>query len=102
MIGGSRSRSTTMPPDENPYVGPRPFEAGDAGLFFGRDGEINDLVALIVSNQVVLLYAASGAGKSSLVNAAVIGQLERDEQFEVLPVTRFRGLREQVPGDRNV
>jgi hypothetical protein len=91
-----------MPP-ENPYVGPRPFESADARFFFGRDREIRDLVALIVSNPVVLLYAASGAGKSSLINAAVVGRLERAQECEVLPVARVRGLREQeVPSDGNV
>jgi Novel STAND NTPase 1 len=88
-------------PDGNPYVGPRPFEANDARFFFGRDAEVEDLLALILSNQVVLLYAASGAGKSSLLNAAVVPRLERDEQFEVLPVARFRGLREEIPADCN-
>jgi WD40 repeat protein len=92
-----------MPPEPNPYVGPRPFEAGDADFFFGREREVPDLVALIVSNPVVLLYAASGAGKSSLLNAAVIGRLEREQQFEVLPVARVRGLREEeVAGGRNI
>jgi WD40 repeat protein len=91
-----------MPPDANPYVGPRPFETVDADIFFGRDREVSDLVALIVSNPVVLLYAASGAGKSSLLNAAVVGRLERDQQCEVLSVARVRGLREEEIGDRNV
>ena len=84
-----------MPPSANPYVGPRPFEAADAAFFFGRDREITDLVALIVSNPVVLLYAASGAGKSSLLNAAVIARLEQEQEFEVLPVARVRGLHDR-------
>src|SRR5215213_10807193 len=92
-----------MPPDENPYVGPRPFESADARFFFGRDREVHDLVALIVSNPVVLLYAASGAGKSSLLNAAVIPRLARDQECETLPVARVRGLREQDLGaERNI
>src|SRR3954452_3530795 len=92
-----------MPPDENPYVGPRPFESADARFFFGRDREIHDLVALIVSNPIVLLYAASGAGKSSLLNAAVVARLEHDQECEVLPVARVVGLRErEVAADRNV
>ena len=44
-----------MPPDANPYVGPRPFESDDADFFFGRDREVSDLVALIVSNPVVII-----------------------------------------------
>jgi len=85
-----------MPPSSNPFVGPRPFEAADAEFFFGRDREIADLVALIVSNPVVLLYAASGAGKSSLLNAAVIAKLENEQEFDVLPVARVRGLGDRV------
>jgi hypothetical protein len=83
-------------------VGPRPFEADDGRVFFGRDSEVEDLVALTLSNQVVLVYAASGAGKSSLLNAAFVHRLERDEEFEVLPVGRLRGLREEVAADHNV
>ena len=73
--------------DRNPYVGPRPFEAGDR-LFFGRDAEVEDLFALTLSNQVVLFYAASGAGKSSLLNAGLVQRLVHAEQFDVLPITR--------------
>ena len=58
-------------PDENPYVGPRPFEAEDARFFFGRDAEVAGSLSRSSSRtSVVLLYAASGAGKSSLLNAA--------------------------------
>ena len=91
-----------MPP-ENPYVGPRPFESADARFFFGRDREIQDLVAMIVANPIVLLYAGSGAGKSSLINAAVVARLEGAHECEVLPVARVRGVREEeVPADGNV
>src|SRR5215208_2520910 len=80
-----------------------PDESADARFFFGRDREIHDLVALIVSNPIVLLYAASGAGKSSLLNAAVVARLEHDQECEVLPVARVVGLREgEVAADRNV
>jgi hypothetical protein len=73
----------------NPFVGPVPFEREDADLFFGRDGEIQELVSLIVANRVVVLYAASGAGKTSLLNAGGLPLLERRERFEVLPLARF-------------
>ena len=91
-----------MPPDNNPFVGPRPFEADDARFFFGRDAEVEDLLGLILSNQVVLLYAASGAGKSSLLNVAVVRRLERDEHFDVLPIVRVRGVSEAVLEEKNV
>jgi hypothetical protein len=76
--------------DENPYVGPRPFERSDRAFFFGRDGEARELLSLVVAERVVLLYAASGAGKTSLVHAALVPLLEEEEGFEVLPVARIR------------
>lgn len=84
-----------MPPEPhrpNPFVGPVPFERKDAALFFGRSGEIQELVSQIVANRVVVLYAASGAGKTSLLNAGVLPLLEQRERFEVLPIARFARL----------
>ena len=46
---------------------------------------------MVVSSRVVLLYAPSGAGKTSLLNAGLIPALER-EGFDVLPVARIRTL----------
>lgn len=75
---------------QNPYVGPRPFERDDQDRFFGRDREANDLLSLIVANRVVVLYAQSGAGKTSLLNAQVAPLLEAEE-FEVWPFARLQG-----------
>jgi hypothetical protein len=75
-----------------PYLGPRPFERVDSSVFFGREGEILELLSLVVAHRVVLLYAASGAGKTSLLNAGLVPALEA-ESFEVLPVVRLRGAR---------
>lgn len=86
--------SETNPPEnssQNPYVGPRPFEPHEQQLFFGRDWEAEELVALIVAHPAVLFYAQSGAGKSSLLNAEVVPKLQAEEGCEVLPVARVRG-----------
>lgn len=77
------------PENKNPFIGPRPFEQKDKGCFFGRLREVNDLVSLIIAHRVVLLYAQSGAGKTSLLNAALTPRLE-EEGFEVLPTARVR------------
>jgi hypothetical protein len=74
----------------NPYVGPRPFEAPDRGLFFGRDREAEDILSLIMFHRVVLLYAQSGAGKSSLINTSIVLGLEA-AGFVMPPVVRIRG-----------
>lgn len=76
---------------KNPYVGPKPFEANESNLFFGRDWETEELTAMVVAHPAVLFYAQSGAGKSSLLNARVLIWLEVEEGCEVLPVARVRG-----------
>lgn len=76
-------------PSENPYVGPRPFEEADAqaGRYYGREREARDLLALVARERLVLFYAQSGAGKSSLLRASLIPGL-RDLGFDVLPIGR--------------
>ena len=78
-----------------PYVGPRPFEAKDQDLFFGREREANELKSLIIAHGIVLVYAQSGAGKTSLVNARLIPLLT-SRKLAVFPVARVRGL---IPND---
>src|SRR6266550_4860201 len=75
-----------------PYVGPRPFGWGDkedADRFFGRDREASELRFRVHANPVLLLYAQSGAGKTSLLNAKLVPELTKDG-FCVLPPVRIR------------
>ncbi len=60
----------------NPYVGPGAFRRDQAGLFSGREREADKLTSLITTKEVVLFYAPSGAGKTSLINAGLIPRLE--------------------------
>src|SRR5690242_8199491 len=80
-----------------PYVGPRPFERKHRDRFFGRDRESNEIVSLVIANSSLLLYAESGTGKSSLLNAAVIPLLEY-EGYDVLPPARVKG---RIPDNMN-
>ena len=77
--------------DDNPYIGPRPYERADRPLFFGRDSEVRQLLSLVIAHRVVLLYATSGAGKTSLLNAGLLPLLEEEEGFEVFPPARVAG-----------
>ena len=77
--------------NRNPYPGPRPFEREEQRLFFGREREVRELRSLITAHRAVLLYAQSGAGKTSLLNAGLIPLLTK-QSFEVLPVARVRGF----------
>lgn len=72
---------------KNPYVGPRTFQKDESHLYFGRDREARDLTALVASERLVLFYAQSGAGKSSLLNTRLIPDLEKN-RYEVFPIGR--------------
>ena len=56
---------------KNPFVGLRPFQETESHLFFGRDREKKVLVNLILTLPVLIVYARSGTGKSSILNAGV-------------------------------
>ena len=79
-----------MAPEFQAYVGPQPFEEKDKAIFFGRDREARNLLSIVIAHNLVLVYAQSGAGKTSLINAGLIPLL-KEKQFEVLPVARFKG-----------
>ncbi|MBB5341454.1 hypothetical protein [Tunturiibacter gelidoferens] len=91
-----------MAEKRNPYIGPGPFSREDRIRFFGREREIDDLQNLVAAHRTLLLYAQSGAGKSSLLNAGLTPELEHPGQniwaepgnlqvrrFEVLTGGRF-------------
>jgi hypothetical protein len=75
----------------SPFVGPRPFEKEDSDRFFGRSRETEELLSLIIAHRAVLVYAQSGAGKSSLLRAGVINRLE-EQHYQVLRSARVHGL----------
>jgi hypothetical protein len=77
-------------PAESPYVGPRPFTPRMIDRFFGRQREAEDLLRLIGAERLVLVYAPSGAGKSSLLNTLVARHLE-DAGHDVLIGARVGG-----------
>jgi HEAT repeat protein len=64
---------------KSPYKGLRPYEKSDEDNFFGRDGETRILADKILSRKLTLLFAASGIGKSSLLQAALLPALERPD-----------------------
>jgi WD40 repeat protein len=67
----------------NPYVGPRPFTSAEKDRFFGREQEANQIIPLIIAERMVLFYAQSGAGKSSLINTRLVPGLTA-RNFKVL------------------
>jgi hypothetical protein len=69
----------------NPFIGPRAIGRGEP--IYGRGRETNDICSTLVAARIVLLYAVSGAGKTSLLEAGLRPELERRD-FAVLPTVR--------------
>ncbi|MFI9429107.1 XRE family transcriptional regulator [Streptomyces achromogenes] len=55
-----------------PYVGLRPFQQADAGMFFGRKDLTDRLVGHLERKRLLVLLGASGSGKSSVLRAGVL------------------------------
>ena len=63
-----------------PYKGLRPYEESDQRNFFGREAECKILLDKFLASRLTLLFAATGVGKSSLLQAAVLPRLKDSRQ----------------------
>ena len=59
----------------NPFPGLRPFEFDESHLFFGRDGQSEQLIAKLSRTHFLAVVGTSGSGKSSLVRAGFLPSL---------------------------
>jgi len=82
-------------PNRPPYRGLRPLETEDAGIFFGRDGQIVEALDRLrglretTPPRLLVILGASGAGKSSFLRAGLLPRLARDDrEFLPLPIVR--------------
>jgi len=73
-------------PPPNPFVGPEPLDIGQP--LHGRRRETEELSNLIVGKRIVLLFSPSGAGKTSLIRAGLLGKLQRYD-MQALPIVRL-------------
>lgn len=63
-------------PQGNPYRGLSPFDAQHKDLFFGRAADISAVLDRLRSEPILIVAGNSGVGKSSLVRAGVLPQVE--------------------------
>ena len=63
-----------------------PFTERHAGVFFGRQAEINACVERLRHEPIIAVVGPSGAGKSSFVQAGVVPRLREQGQWIVLRV----------------
>lgn len=67
----------------NPWLALSTYEEEDSYKFKGRDNDTANLVKLLRKSDCVVCYAASGDGKSSLINAGVCPQIRKLGMFPV-------------------
>ena len=60
-----------------PYPGLRAFEQQEWPVFFGRERMVDEVVDRLIERQMVVVHGDSGCGKSSLIRAGVLTQLEQ-------------------------
>ncbi len=59
----------------NPFPGLRPFGEDEEHLFFGREGQADELLKRLGKKQFLAIVGTSGSGKSSLVRAGLLPAL---------------------------
>lgn len=79
----------------SPFPGLRAFTQDDEPIFFGRGYETADLIKRLSKQRLMFVVGASGSGKSSLVAAGVLPQIQRGAVYGVAGwhIVRF------TPGD---
>ena len=60
----------------NPFPGLRPFRTDEDYLFFGREKQTAELLALLRQHRFLAVVGTSGSGKSSLVRAGLLPELQ--------------------------
>lgn len=57
--------------NSNPFPGLRSFTVDESHLFFGREGQVDEVIEKLIKNKVVTVLGVSGSGKSSLIHCGV-------------------------------
>jgi hypothetical protein len=69
---------------KNPYLGLNSFTEKDKDFFFGRDGDIKELIELLGNYRLILLLGNSGQGKTSLLQAGLIPKLKEQGNWHIV------------------
>ena len=75
MIQESMEKIKQVETRSNPFPGLRPFELHESYLFFGRDGQSEQVISKLAHNRFLAVIGTSGSGKSSLVRAGLLPSL---------------------------
>lgn len=92
MDEGQVQQQDLSPSTINPFPGLRPFTIEEAHLYFGREGQVDEILTKLARNRVVTIMGYSGSGKSSLVSCGLVPVLyggfltENGPNWQVMPM----------------
>ena len=68
---------------QRPFQGLRSYEEKNKAQFGGRDTEIGELFNLVESSRLTIVFGKSGIGKTSLLKAGLIPELQKNYFFPI-------------------
>ena len=71
------------------------YEKEDKDFFFGREKEVEELYELTFETNLILMYGASGSGKTSLINCGLSNKFQDTDWFDMF-VRRGNNLNESL------
>lgn len=72
ILANSQKSSSNTDLFFNPFPGLRPFSIDESHLFFGREGQSDEVLKKLSDNHFAAVIGASGSGKSSLIYCGLI------------------------------
>jgi WD40 repeat protein len=97
----------------NPFLALAPFKSENHDILFGRDGDLTLMVDRLVSRRATLLFAGSGVGKTSFLDAKLAPELKgryficshsrwaADEPLRAVAASLANALKESGWGSEN-
>ncbi len=68
----------------NPFPGLRAFTQEESHLFFGREGQVDNVVNSLLKNKFIAVIGSSGSGKSSLIYCGVLSKVIEKGNWNVI------------------
>ena len=69
------------------YIGLKPYSINNSNLFFGRTKEVEQLISILNSEQIVVIHSTPGTGKTSVLNAGLYPNLIKNENNKCFIIT---------------
>jgi hypothetical protein len=66
-----------------PYKFLDSYTREDKDIFFGREGETEDIFRKFYSGKLLLVYGKSGTGKSSIINCGLVSRIPQEDIFPI-------------------